>query len=286
MSALLQHQLCGSAPRSSPAKSGGGGGAGGTLAPFLQPDMAAVFRKLPARSAPADYLATVAHNVLAEYRLFLQESSFTRYVLELRPSEESTAAAGGDIFVRKATKLQPHGAGGDSGGAAVEALQREELRELHHHVGVMGGRLVIAAFNGETERLRMVQGAAWEGRRLASAAEDEWYDLGYMGDAVNELAAAAELMLRSRGLSGRDGLTQAPPRLLASVADPSARRLAAFCAAGVRPGGVVPINTLQRSVLDAMRYDVEAVQGAHPARDGSPVAGFREHVGAAPALLR
>ncbi len=55
----------------------------------------------------------------------------------------------------------------------------------------------------------------------------------------------------------------AEPRLLQSIADPTRRRKAAFrvpAAGGV--GSVVPINALQRSVLDGMSHDVEAVQGA------------------------
>jgi hypothetical protein len=87
---------------------------------------------------------------------------------------------------------------------------------------------------------------------MTSDTDDDFLDLGYMGDAVNKHVAATAL------LSGA-----AEPRLLQSIADPTRRRKAAFrvpAAAGV--GSVVPINALQRSVLDSMRHDVEAVQGA------------------------
>jgi hypothetical protein len=239
---------------------GGGGGGGGALRPFLHPDMAAVFRRLPARSAPAEYLATVAHNVLAEYRLFLAESSYTRFSLRV-PTAPALNADPGRVRVSSAQRVREQPADG----APEAALSDAALSELHHHVGVRSGRLVIAVFSsadksaegGGRPGLHLIQGAHWTGRRMGRDDEDSdddfFFDLGYMGDAVNEHAAATALLL---------GTTRPEPRLLASIADPACRRAATFRSPGAGVGGVVPINELQRSVLDGMRHDVEAVQGA------------------------
>jgi hypothetical protein len=241
--------------------SGGGsgsGGGGGTLRPFLHPDMAAVFRRLSPRSAPREYLSTVAHNVLAEYRLFLQESSFTRYTLRLWPPQPADAAPGRACVLSAERIREPGARDAAGGGDAPEVLKDAALGELHHHVGVRCGRLVIASFNAKDARgLQLIEGAPWTGRRMSLDTDDDFLDLGYMGDAVNEHAAASMLLAS----------TTPEPRLLASIADPVCRRAAAFrvpSAAGV--GSVVPINALQRSVLDGMRHDVEAVQGAQRKR--------------------
>jgi hypothetical protein len=237
------------------------------LRPFLHPDLTAVFKHLPARSRSTKYLKVVACNMLAEYRLFLQASSgalvhFTLVPPHLLLHEE-------DILVLSARSVLLE--------EAAEAAMDRELSDLHMHVGIWRGDIAIAmlakvkldadaddgaARDELTTVLSIRTGARWTGRPFDVSDDDVFVDLGYMGDALNEHEAALDLL----ELLDPSADPEDVPKLLCSVADPDSRRLAAFRVPGAASLSVVPINATQRRVLDEMRYDVEAIQGALPSR--------------------
>jgi hypothetical protein len=221
------------------------------LHPFLHPDLAAVFRHLPLSCGAREYLSVTAHNVLAEYRLALSESSGgARITFTFDDDNPRTC----DVLAARA--------------APPEHAQQTEgaclaLNELHQHVGVWRGKLAILQYNREKfeqqEFVHIVQGAAWTGRPLGEWTDEVFVDLGYVGDAVQEHSAALALACNADRKKSWETRS-----LLHTVADPQRRRLAAFRApdAMARRRCVVPINDTQRSVLDGMRYELEAIQGA------------------------
>lgn len=229
------------------------------LRPFLHPDLAAVFKDLPPRSNSSNYLKAAARNVLAEYRLALQESNGGFVSFTLVPPEQIVSDRDDDIFVRSVLSVPR-----DDAEEATEVA----LKDLHYHVGVWQGDIAILAYaeislkepdsiddaplvDGRTPVLRIMTGARWVGRPFDLDEDDDIFvDLGFIGDAINERAAALELLKRE------------PSSLLCSIADPQLRRTAAYRSPSAASTSVVPINATQRRVLDGMRFDVEAIQGA------------------------
>jgi hypothetical protein len=233
------------------------------LRPFLHPDLAAVFKDLPPRSNVTNYLKAAARNVLAEYRLSLEESNAVFVSFTLVPPEQlGSDSDEDDIFALSVLSVPRN----DS-----EEASEVELKDLHNHVGVWQGNIAILAYAeidlekpgstadapvmaGPTPVLCILTGARWVGRPFD--VDDDgtiFVDLGYVGDAINEHAAALALLERE---------DRKPSSLLRSVADPQLRREAAYRTPSAAFTSVVPINAMQRSVLDGMRDDVEAIQGA------------------------
>jgi AAA domain/Zinc finger C-x8-C-x5-C-x3-H type (and similar) len=84
------------------------------------------------------------------------------------------------------------------------------------------------------------------------------YDLGYIGDSINELACCKDMASKS--------VIGSVPRLISSVANPALRSLATYRSPSFeellpstpRP---VPANERQLAVLAGLKYDVEGIQG-------------------------
>ena len=85
-------------------------------------------------------------------------------------------------------------------------------------------------------------------------AEHVLFNYGYIGDRMNDMSAVKTLSSEST-----------PPSLIRSVANPERRQMSSFKIDGHESqpleDSVVPISTSQRSILDALQYDIEFIQG-------------------------
>lgn len=160
-------------------------------------------------------------------------------------------------------RLEEEGGGAGAGAGAMYGVRRfkrsavKDMGELHNHLGVFRGQLVICRYVQARGRLRILIGSAWPGAPIRGSCDfpdGTLFDLGYIGDSMNELASCRALNLR------------APTSLLAAIADPRARRAVFFRAPApeelaLKAWRPVPINALQMEALQSMRYEIEAVQG-------------------------
>ena len=110
--------------------------------PFLYPDTSAVFHHIPARSPPDVYLSGVGQNILAEYRMMLQEAAPTRYKLSFKKPEDQKDKAR-LCAMHRATPTSSHQseAGGSSRLRSKSAADHpfrthgQQLRRDHAHGG-------------------------------------------------------------------------------------------------------------------------------------------------------
>ena len=211
------------------------------LSPFLEPDFGMKHRLVPDCGDPRAYLSLVRHNALAEYALFVsQQAAGSRVLLEA-----SVRYIKGTMTVEEPMHLKRRFAGGgwsiDPDGEPVE------IEELHNHAVAWDGRLHIAVLSKDEGSTVL---ALKPGCALPACSDfPGLLDLGYTGDAINEVAACDKF------LSGHP-----MPRILMSIADPTCRSAASY-RAGAPISSAVPLNDGQRSVLEGMRFDLEGVQG-------------------------
>lgn len=209
--------------------------------PFLKPNIHVQFKQLPPSTDPGEYLDLVSNNILVEYKHFLEQTFPQQMLVIVRHCDDGLGIASLLNF--------------NSDGEEVD-----NFAEFHSHLIVFQGHIHISLLTKEGS-LVLKQGDPWT-RSLPPWKEpmflippeykhgEQAYDLGYIGDFINELSAAKQLA------------KSAAPRLLTSIANPRLRQKVCYEDLGLyKVADSVPINDQQLRVLQGLSYDIECIQG-------------------------
>lgn len=221
-----------------------------------------------------DRIALLWH-YFCSYLITTREDAMVTSVLELEAADRDDTHRGYDSTLTlkapdgtesstgKKKKKKSSAAGGGENG----------LKELHQHLLINQGCLAVAVL--KKGKLELKQGSEWSGKPIPRISiersatmdlgvvrmSDILFDLGYIGDAANELASCMR-MIETYNNYGSAGL----PTLLQSVADPKSRQLVSYRSPPAHELSLeverpVPINQRQMDTLAGLRYDVEGIQG-------------------------
>mmetsp|Transcript_35521 Transcript_35521/g.78845 ORF Transcript_35521/g.78845 Transcript_35521/m.78845 type:complete len:406 (+) Transcript_35521:80-1297(+) len=217
---------------------------------FLSYDDAVVFPSVPIRSYTTDkYLETVSKLIRAEYNAFLREAQPApiKLVLKRRTTGSTDETRKELLTVAALWKAGDMGKGlKELDRHLIVYNQRFYRCETKNSVMTLVGPGDAHAYDGTLPRMR--DDDMPDMFRTEEACDA--FDLGYIGDAMSEYKCCSALL---------DLPAEQRPILLSSLCQPDRRRRVAYCRDPISPD--VPLDPVQLSALEGMKFDIEGIQG-------------------------
>jgi hypothetical protein len=237
---------------------------------FLTPTPYA-YQKVSPRSQPGEYLRKVENNVMAEFWMLVDCPS--PIIFEITTARMTSLHCESFTGVTSIIKHQKKNESSTKVVTVQDDNKEPQLADFHKHFGVLDDKYCLLMKTNDGEDLRIYTGGPCSkshSRSIDSVAQYEmrqarpprsaFFDYGFIGDAMNEVAACKDLQERLRCDASFTNNT-----MLHCVADPTKRTTADFIEATPsnlqQLAGVSPANSGQTKAIRSLKLTVEGIQG-------------------------